>query len=101
MPCWKAPRLFPQLAAGAGAALLHVVLSTMVMPRFTGPALAPAMGGFLAAYPFGIGLAMIVLPALAAALSWRAAMLVAAAGCVLVLSVVPLVLEPPGLGRAV
>ena len=84
--------LIARLAAGAGAALLNVVLSTMVMARFTGPALAPAMGGFLAAYPFGIGLAMIALPSLAAALSWRTAMLAAAATCALVLAVVPLVL---------
>jgi predicted MFS family arabinose efflux permease len=76
--------LAARLAAGAGVALLNVVLSAMVMARFTGSALAPAMGGFLAAYPFGIGLTLIALPALAAAaLSWRIAMLAVAAGCAL------------------
>jgi MFS family permease len=82
-----------RLIAGAGSALLSVVLSAMVMARFTGAALAPAMGGFLAAYPFGIGLTLVALPALAAAvLSWRTAMLVVAAGCAL--AAVPFVLTP-------
>lgn len=84
--------LAARLAGGAGAALLNVVLAAMVMTRFTGPALAPAMGGFLAAYPAGVGLSMIALPALAAALSWRAAMLAVAVGGALVLAAVPLVL---------
>ena len=84
--------LAARLASGAGAALLNVVLSAMVMARFTGPALAPAMGGFLAAYPFGIGLTLVSLPALAAAVSWRAATLAGAAGCALALVAVPFVL---------
>lgn len=85
--------LAARLVSGAGAALLNVVLSAMVMARFTGPALAPAMGGFLAAYPFGIGLTLVSLPALAAAmLSWRGAMLAAAFGCALALVTVPFVL---------
>jgi predicted MFS family arabinose efflux permease len=85
-----------RLAGGAGAALLNVVLSAMVMARFTGPALAPAMGGFLAAYPFGIGFSMVALPALAAAaLSWRTAMLAVAALGALVLAAVPFVLRAP------
>jgi MFS family permease len=89
-----APALLARLLAGAGAALLNVVLSAMVMGRFAGPALAPAMGGFLAAYPLGIGLAMVALPALAAAaLSWRAAMLAAAAAAALALAAVPLALR--------
>lgn len=81
-----------RLVAGAGTALLNVVLSAMVMARFTGPALAPAMGGFLAAYPFGIGLVMVTLPALAAASSWRTAMMAVAAGCAVVLAAVPFVM---------
>jgi predicted MFS family arabinose efflux permease len=85
--------LAARLSSGAGAALLNVVLSAMVMARFTGPALAPAMGAFLAAYPFGIGLTLVTLPALAAvAASWRAAMLAAAAGCALALVATQLVL---------
>jgi MFS family permease len=53
--------LAARLVSGAGAALLNVVLSAMVMARFTGPALAPAMGAFLAANPLGIGITPFVL----------------------------------------
>lgn len=83
-----------RLVGGAGASLLNVVLSAMVMARFSGPALAPAMGGFLAAYPFGIGLSMIALPALASAtMSWRVAASIGAVGCALALAAVPFVLR--------
>lgn len=83
-----------RLLGGAGAALLNVVLSAMVMARFSGASLAPAMGGFLAAYPFGIGLSMITLPAFASfASSWRGAALTGALGCALVLAAVPFVLR--------
>jgi MFS family permease len=85
--------LTARLASGAGGALLNVVLSAMVMTRFTGATLAPAMGGFLATHPFGIGLSMVALPALAAAaLSWRVAMLVVPGVCAVVLLAVPFVL---------
>ena len=81
-----------RLASGAGSALLNVVGSTMVMARFSGRTLAPAMGGILAAYPFGLGTALVALPAFAAVTgSWRGAMLVAAAACAAVLLAVPLV----------
>ncbi|MCB4825397.1 hypothetical protein, partial [Roseicella aerolata] len=88
-----AQHLVARLVSGAGAALLSVVLSAMVMARFAGPALAPAMGGFLAAYPFGIALTLLTLPALAVtAMSWRVAMLAAAAGCAFVLVATPFIL---------
>ncbi len=93
--------LAARLVSGAGAALLNVVLSAMVMARFTGPALAPAMGSFLAAYPFGVGLTLVLLPTLAAAmLSWRGAMLAAAAGCALALVTVPFFLTERRSGSA-
>jgi predicted MFS family arabinose efflux permease len=78
-----------RLVAGAGTALLNVVLSAMLMARFTGPALAPAMGGFLAAYPFAVGLSLVALPALGTAIGWRGAMLVVAAACALTLAAAP------------
>ena len=83
-----------RLVSGAGAALLNVVLSAMVMARFTGPALAPAMGAFLAANPLGIGITLVTLPILAVvAGSWRVAALAAAAVCALALAVTPFVLS--------
>src|SRR4051812_14832750 len=63
--------LVARLAAGAGAAFLTVVISAMVMARFQGRALAAAMGGFLAAHPLALGLALATLPSLAVAFSWR------------------------------
>jgi predicted MFS family arabinose efflux permease len=89
-----------RLAAGASTALLNVVLSAMLMARFTGPALAPAMGGFLAAYPFAVGLSFLVLPALGIAAGWRGAMLVVAALCALTLAAAPFVLARAPAGRA-
>ncbi len=86
--------LAARLVSGAGAALLNVVLSAMVMARFTGPALAPAMGAFLAANPLGIGITLVTLPILAVvAESWRVAALAAAAVCALALAVTPFVLS--------
>lgn len=83
-----------RLVAGAGTALLNVVLSAMLMARFSGPALAPAMGGFLAAYPFAVGLSLLVLPALGITIGWRGAMLVVSATCALTLAVAPFTLAP-------
>ncbi|WP_207540916.1 MFS transporter [Sabulicella rubraurantiaca] len=85
--------LTTRLVSGAGAALLNVVLSAMVMARFTGPTLAPAMGVFLAANPLGIGIALVTLPILAAvAGSWRVAVLASAAACALALAITPFIL---------
>src|SRR3954469_9455266 len=77
--------LVARLAAGAGAAFLTVVISAMVMARFQGRALAAAMGGFLAAHPLALGLALATLPSLAVAFSWRGAMLASAVVCALTL----------------
>ena len=82
---------------GAGAALLTVVLSAMVIGRFPGASLAPAMGGFLAAYPLGLSIALVALPVFAA---WRASMVAIAVICALVLVAVPFVL-PAGAARSV
>jgi predicted MFS family arabinose efflux permease len=89
-----------RIVGGAGAALLNVVLSAMLMGRFAGPALAPAMGGFLAAYPFAVGLSLVVLPALGTAIAWRGAMLAVAAACALVLAAAPFVLARAPAGSA-
>lgn len=86
--------LAARLLSGAGAALLNVVLSTMVMARFTGPVLAPTMGVFLAANPFGIGITLVTLPILAVvAESWRVAALAAAVACAFALAITPFVLS--------
>lgn len=69
-----ASALVGRAVSGAGGALLNVVLAAMVIRRFQGAALAPAMGIFLAGYPLGIAAALMVLPVVADAVSWRVAM---------------------------
>ncbi|MDJ0389972.1 MFS transporter [Roseomonas sp. E05] len=68
--------LAARTVSGAGGALLNVALSAMVMRRFQGASLAPAMGVFLAGYPLGLAGALVTLPLGAAAFSWRAALMV-------------------------
>ncbi|MGK7871457.1 MFS transporter [Falsiroseomonas sp. E2-1-a20] len=77
-----ATALIGRAVSGAGSALLTVVLSTMVIGRFAGDrALVPALGGMLAAWPLGVGLALVLLPPLAEATSWRVATLAVAGAC--------------------
>jgi predicted MFS family arabinose efflux permease len=79
-----------------GNALLTVVLSTMVMGRFAGSSiLTPALGALIAAFPLGMALALITLPAIVDALSWRVAMIAVALVCGLLLAGAVLVLRDP------
>lgn len=80
---------------GAGGVLLTVVAATLVMGRFAGSAaLVPALGGILAAWPLGIALALMLLPALAEAASWRIAMLAVALICGASLAAGAIILTP-------
>jgi predicted MFS family arabinose efflux permease len=65
-----------RLASGAGAVLLNMQLAKIVTDRFVGRELATALGFMLISWPFGIWLGLATLGALAAATTWRAAMLV-------------------------
>lgn len=51
-----------RLVSGVGGTLLTISGAKMVLDRFQGPAVAMAMGMMLMAWPFGIGLALLVLP---------------------------------------
>ena len=51
-----------RLVAGSGAALLSIACAKRVLDRFGGPALAPAMGVMLSAWPVGIAAALLALP---------------------------------------
>lgn len=53
--------------AGFGAILLNVLMTKMVVDWFAGREISTAMGIFVNSWPVGIALALIVLPALAAA----------------------------------
>lgn len=51
-----------RLVSGVGGTLLTIAGAKMVLDRFTGPAVAMAMGMMLMAWPFGIGVALLVIP---------------------------------------
>jgi MFS family permease len=60
--------------SGAGAVALNVLVTKMVTDWFEGRELVTALGILITSWPLGIAIALIVLPGLADALSWRAAM---------------------------
>ncbi|NMJ43324.1 MFS transporter [Roseomonas sp. JC162] len=65
--------------AGLGGALLSIACAKMVLDRFHGAALAPALGLMLMAWPCGIGIALVVLPLLGT--DWRAGLWLSAVVC--------------------
>ena len=68
-----------RLVSVVGGALLAIACAKMVLDRFSGAALAPALGLMLMAWPAGIGIALAVLPLLGA--DWRAGLWLSAAVC--------------------
>lgn len=68
-----------RLVSGGGSALLTVACTKRVLDRFAGRSLAPAMGVLLSAWPAGVGLALLVLPAFGA--DWRLGLAASAAFC--------------------
>jgi cyanate permease len=63
-----------RVLSGAGAVVLNVLLTKMVTDWFAGRELVLAMGVLVSSWPLGVALALVVLPELAQALSWPAAM---------------------------
>jgi predicted MFS family arabinose efflux permease len=85
-----------RLVSGTGAVLFNLVLTKMVTDWFAGREIVTAMGVILASWPFGIALALVTQPPLAAHLGWQAVMDVTAAFCaVAALLVVAFYREPP------
>jgi len=80
-----------RIVSGTGGALLAIACAKMVLDRFSGAALAPALGLMLMAWPCGIGLALVVLPLLGQ--DWRAGLWLSAAVCAA--SFLPLALALP------
>ncbi|MFI5326415.1 MAG: MFS transporter [Candidatus Rokuibacteriota bacterium] len=66
-----------RLVSGAGGVLLTIQATKIVTDWFAGRELATALGIMLAAWPLGIALGLAALGTLAAATTWRAAILVA------------------------
>lgn len=83
-----------RLVAGIGGALLTIAGAKMVLDRFSGAAVALAMGLMLMAWPFGIGLALLVLPMLGA--DWRSGLWLSAGFCSLAFLLIALAVRGAG-----
>jgi MFS family permease len=82
---------------GAGGVLVNIMLARMVADWFRGRELQTAMGIMLAAWPFGMALALMILGPLAAESSWRLAEYATVVAAGLALGLVGLVYQaPPG-----
>jgi MFS family permease len=64
-----------RLASGAGGVLLSIQLTKIVTDWFAGRELATALGVMLATWPLGIALGLVSLGGIAAATTWRTAIL--------------------------
>ncbi len=84
-----------RLLAGVGAALLNVLLTKMVADWFAGREIATAMAVLVAAWPFGIAIALIVCLPLALHSSWSAVMMLSAAAGVICFAAVALLYREP------
>lgn len=73
--------LLGRIVSGVGGTLLTITGAKMVLDRFNGPTVAMAMGLMLMAWPFGIGLALLVAPLFG--LDWRAGLWASALFCCL------------------
>ncbi len=56
-----------RLLSGAGGVIINIVMTKMLVDWFVGREISTAMGIFINSWPVGIALALLVLPALAAA----------------------------------
>jgi predicted MFS family arabinose efflux permease len=89
------------LLSGTGAVLFSLVLTKMVTDWFAGREIVFAMGVFLASWPFGIALGLLMQAALAAQLGWQAVMHGTAALCAVALVLIGAVYRsPPGSAAA-
>jgi len=84
-----------RVLSGAGAVVLNVLLTKMVTDWFQGRELVTALGILITSWPFGIAIALVLLPGLANALAWPAAMYVPAAISAAVLVLVAACYRPP------
>ncbi len=84
-----------RLLAGVGGVLLNVLMTKMVTDWFQGREIATAMGIFVNSWPFGIALALIVLPGLADAASFDMAMFAVAGLTMLGFAALAIGYHPP------
>jgi len=80
---------------GAGGVLANIMLARMVADWFRGRELQTAMGIMLAAWPFGMALALVTLGPLAADWSWRLAVYATVVAAGLALGLMALLYRAP------
>lgn len=81
-----------RIVSGIGGTLLTITGAKMVLDRFSGATVALAMGLMLMAWPFGIGLALLVAPMFG--LDWRAGLWASALFCCFAFFLVLLTVRP-------
>jgi MFS family permease len=87
-----------RIVSGIGAVVMNILLSKLVADWFTGKELSTAMAVMLTSWPVGLGLAAATLGGVAAATSWRAAVMATAAAAGLGLVLMLLYRNAPGAG---
>jgi MFS family permease len=86
-----------RILSGCGAVFLNVLVTKMVTDWFQGKEIVTALGVLITSWPLGIAIALVAVPALAAASSWQAGMWSAAITAAVALAFVALVYRsPPG-----
>ena len=84
-----------RLIGGIGAVLLNVLLTKMATDWFVGRELGTALALLVSSWPVGIGVALIVLPRLAAAASMAAAFAMTAVAAAIVLVLIAAIYRVP------
>jgi predicted MFS family arabinose efflux permease len=77
-----------RLVSGVGGIAMSIMLTKMVTDWFAGKEIVGAMSILIASWPLGIGFSFLLFPPLAAAWSWQAVMLLAAAFALVCLALV-------------
>lgn len=85
-----------RLLSGIGAVVMNILMSKLVADWFTGKELSTAMAVMLTSWPVGLGLATATLGGVAAATSWRTAIVVTALAAALGLLLMLLYRSAPG-----
>ena len=94
VPDWG-PQSAARVAAGVGGVLLNVLMTKMVTDWFAGREIGTAMALFINSWPFGIALALVVLPSAELATGFSGAMGGLAGVCALAFLLVALGYRPP------
>ena len=89
-----------RLGSSVGVILFNLVITKMTADWFARREIVLAMAVILSTWPFGIALGLFVQPWIAAALGWRAMMLIAAGICLLSLTLVALCYRSPAAEQA-